>query len=594
MRGGMDKKTLSELSKLMAYILRHDEKQKFKVELDENCYAKINQVIEAIASMDKWNWVKRKHIEEVAAKSFWRKQKRFVIKGDKIKATYRITRKCPSTPKTMLNSAPGSFPFKENEFYVIIAKHSGKCLDVRGISTDKGANIIQYDYWGGDNQKWKLEPVGDGYYRIIAKHSGKCLDVRGISTDNGANIIQWDYWGGDNQKWKLEPVGDGYYRIIAKHSGKCLDVNSKSKNDGAMIQQFRYMAGDNQKWKLELAKTKEISPENAIRWRDKGDSLKKSGRYEEAIAYYDKALEIDQRNPRTWRHKAHALRELKRYEEAIKCLEKALELDPKHFAWRVMGDCFNDLGRYEEAIKCYDKALELKPTYGRAWDNKGWALFNLKRYKEAIRCFDKALKINPTFERALSNKKCAEDALREVERKNPRLCASILSDAGFKVAVWEKLQVTVMNIGEDVAKDIKVILSGPVEVGGVKPIPKLESGKRVKIIIGIKPIEYGDLPLEVGISYKDENNLPFEINDVAYINVAKEDETVSAQPQSIFNIGNIGEILGAGAIKTGDVGMVKSGIGSAEGEFSKCPYCGEVLNLPRTPKYCPYCGEQLR
>ncbi len=113
MRGGMDKKTLSELSKLMAYILRHDEKQKFKVELDENCYAKINQVIEAIASMDKWNWVKRKHIEEVAAKSFWRKQKRFVIKGDKIKATYRITRKCPSTPKTMLNSAPGSFPFKE-------------------------------------------------------------------------------------------------------------------------------------------------------------------------------------------------------------------------------------------------------------------------------------------------------------------------------------------------------------------------------------------------------------------------------------------------------------------------------------------------
>lgn len=543
----MDKKTLSELSKLMAYILRHDEKQKFKVELDENCYAKINQVIEAIASMDKWNWVKRKHIEEVAAKSFWRKQRRFVIKGDKIKATYCVTRKCPSTPKTMLNSAPESFPFRENEFYVIIAKHSGKCLDVRGISTDKGANIIQYDYWGGDNQKWKLEPVGDGYYRIIAKHSGKCLDVGGISTDNGAKIIQWDYRGGDNQKWKLE-----------------------------------------------LAKTKEISPENAIRWRDKGDSLKESGRYEEAIAYYDKALEIDQRNPRTWRHKAYALRELKRYEEAIKCLENALELDPKHFAWRAMGDCFNDLGRYGEAIKCYDKALELKPAYERAWDHKGRALFNLKQYKEAIRCFDKALKINPTFEQALSNKKCAEDALREVERKNPRLCASILSDAGFKVAVWEKLRVTVMNIGEDVAKDIKIILSGPVEVGGVKPIPKLESGEREKIVIGIKPIEYGNLPLEVGISYKDENNLPFEINDVVYINVAKEDETISVQPQSIFNIGNIGEILGAGAIKTGDVGMVKGGIGSTEGRFSKCPYCGETLNLPKTPKYCPYCGEQLR
>jgi membrane protease subunit (stomatin/prohibitin family) len=27
--------------------------------------------------------------------------------------------------------------------------------------------------------------------------------------------------------------------------------------------------------------------------------------------------------------------------------------------------------------------------------------------------------------------------------------------------------------------------------------------------------------------------------------------------------------------------------------FSKCPYCGEALNLPKTPKFCPYCAEQL-
>jgi len=27
--------------------------------------------------------------------------------------------------------------------------------------------------------------------------------------------------------------------------------------------------------------------------------------------------------------------------------------------------------------------------------------------------------------------------------------------------------------------------------------------------------------------------------------------------------------------------------------FSRCPYCGESLNLPRTPKFCPYCDEPL-
>lgn len=46
---------------------------------------------------------------------------------------------------------------------------------------------------------------------------------------------------------------------------------------------------------------------------------------------------------------------------------------------------------------------------------------------------------------------------------------------------------------------------------------------------------------------------------------------------------------------TGDTGMIKiTSRGSTEKPFSKCPYCGEVLNLHRTPKYCPYCGEQLR
>lgn len=94
----LNRKTLSELSKLMAYILRHDKKQKFWVDLDENCYAKIDQLVKAISSRGKWRWVNRKHIEEVAAQSFYRGKRRFVIKEDKIKATYRITRKCPSTP----------------------------------------------------------------------------------------------------------------------------------------------------------------------------------------------------------------------------------------------------------------------------------------------------------------------------------------------------------------------------------------------------------------------------------------------------------------------------------------------------------------
>jgi membrane protease subunit (stomatin/prohibitin family) len=37
-------------------------------------------------------------------------------------------------------------------------------------------------------------------------------------------------------------------------------------------------------------------------------------------------------------------------------------------------------------------------------------------------------------------------------------------------------------------------------------------------------------------------------------------------------------------------------VGTAAGggkAFSRCPYCGEELNLPKTPRFCPFCAEQL-
>ena len=132
----------------------------------------------------------------------------------------------------------------------MISRHSGKSLDVEGISVANGARLIQWEYWGGGNQRFRLDPVGDGYYRIMIEHSGKCLDVEGISLENGVQVIQWEYWGGDNQKFKPEPTGDGYYKLVAKHSGKCLDVSGISADNGAGIIQWDWWGGNNQQWRL--------------------------------------------------------------------------------------------------------------------------------------------------------------------------------------------------------------------------------------------------------------------------------------------------------------------------------------------------------
>jgi hypothetical protein len=47
--------------------------------------------------------------------------------------------------------------------------------------------------------------VGDGYFRLVSKNSGLVLDVAACATAAGANVEQWQWLGGDCQRWRLTP-----------------------------------------------------------------------------------------------------------------------------------------------------------------------------------------------------------------------------------------------------------------------------------------------------------------------------------------------------------------------------------------------------
>lgn len=135
------------------------------------------------------------------------------------------------------------------EFYALVVKHSGKCLDVGGASQDDGADVVQYDCRGVGNQTWSFKDVGGGYFHIVAQHSNKCLDVDGSSRDDGAQVHQWQCHDGDNQKWRLVSKPGGYFHIVAKHSGKCLNVSGGSNDDGGGLIQFTCNEGESEQWR---------------------------------------------------------------------------------------------------------------------------------------------------------------------------------------------------------------------------------------------------------------------------------------------------------------------------------------------------------
>lgn len=149
--------------------------------------------------------------------------------------------------------APAAGPVPD-QYYLLVALHSLKCVDVANASVAHAAPVVQAECWGGGNQKWKFKKVAGGFYEVVVQHSGKCLDVAFASLDHAAPVVQADCWGGENQHWWLNKVGnvmgEDYYEMAAQHSGMCLDVAYASLEHAAPLVQAQCWGGANQRFIL--------------------------------------------------------------------------------------------------------------------------------------------------------------------------------------------------------------------------------------------------------------------------------------------------------------------------------------------------------
>ncbi|WP_213008709.1 RICIN domain-containing protein [Paractinoplanes toevensis] len=150
-------------------------------------------------------------------------------------------------PTVTIDTATGTITGNAASYYRITNRNSGKVMDTVSASTANNAEIKQYAWNGGGNQKWEFQDAGGGYFRIVNQNSGKCLDVASSSTADGGNIIQYACGSGTNQQWQWAATGS-YFQIKARHSGKCLDVVNANTADGADIQQYTCGSGTNQQW----------------------------------------------------------------------------------------------------------------------------------------------------------------------------------------------------------------------------------------------------------------------------------------------------------------------------------------------------------
>lgn len=139
-----------------------------------------------------------------------------------------------------------------------------------------------------------------------------------------------------------------------------------------------------------------------------GHTLKKLGKADEAITWFEKAIELDPHLVDGYIEAAHFYTENFRYEDTDKCLTKGLSYNPNntHLLFQL-ATLYNTLNRDEESCDLFMEVRKRLPHNPSVLYNLAFTLKKLGRVQEAIPLYTHALEMNPknaeiTFSRGLA------------------------------------------------------------------------------------------------------------------------------------------------------------------------------------------------
>ena len=161
-----------------------------------------------------------------------------------------------SSTRTFQYNMTASKTLSDGLYTIVSAVNNNSVFDIEWASMVDEGNLVISNRNGGNNQKFDVTYLGNGYYKIEAHHSKKALDVYNASTERLANVQQCGYHGGMNQKWILRSAGDGYYYIISANNGMYMDLPNADISPGNSIWMNWGNGSPAEKWKFELTTEK--------------------------------------------------------------------------------------------------------------------------------------------------------------------------------------------------------------------------------------------------------------------------------------------------------------------------------------------------
>jgi len=167
-----------------------------------------------------------------------------------------------------------------------------------------------------------------------------------------------------------------------------------------------------------------------------GQTAQNAGRFDEAIAIYNRVIALSSNNPQN-----AALANLR------------------------IGNAYMVQRKFENAAIGYQRATTLNPDYAEAYNNLGEALGELKQYPRAIEAFNKAFVLDPTLLKAKYNQAVTYDRMGNFRYSEFVFRNLIKSSPEYSLA-YDGLAVTLSKAGrakEAIAFHEKAIALDPRE-----------------------------------------------------------------------------------------------------------------------------------
>lgn len=153
------------------------------------------------------------------------------------------------------------------------------------------------------------------------------------------------------------------FRGAAEVLQKIVELEPNASNDWPLLADALIKLQRMDEARMALERAEQVAPKNILTLQSGATYYGMRGEYLKSLGYTDRALEIDSASANSWSNKGYSLLKLQRYNEAIEAIQTAINLQPDFAnAWINLGEANLRAKQLGKAITVLEKACQLVPN----------------------------------------------------------------------------------------------------------------------------------------------------------------------------------------------------------------------------------------